>query len=330
MSDVRPLLSLYDHARAHALPVVLATVVRTSGSTYRKAGARMMLCADGGRVGVVSGGCLEGDVARRAWFLKEAGAAELVRYDTGHGEDATYEFGLGCRGIVEVLLERLDIANDPPIVAALRSALGERRSSRFVTSTRDGSRVESDAEPGADAFAERVAPPTQLLIFGSGVDAAPVARIARAVGWDALVIDGRLRPVAEATRAIAKPPGAWQGDVTPDAHTAAVVMTHRMDDDAGYLRDLLSGDVPYVGCLGPASRTEALLDELAVAGFVAPPERRAAIRAPVGLDLGAESPEQIALSIVAEIQAAFADADGRPLREKSGPIHRRECSAVDA
>ena len=324
MSDGRSLLSLYDRARANALPVVLANVVRTSGSTYRKAGARMMLCADGTRVGVVSGGCLEGDVARRAWFLKDAGAAELVRYDTGNGEDATYEFGLGCRGVVEVLLERLDVMHDPPIVAAMRRAVDRRLSTRFLTSTLDATRVESGDEPTELQFVDRVAPPPQLLIFGSGIDAGPVARLARAVGWEAIVVDGRMRAVADATRAIARPPGEWQGDVALDASTADVVMTHRMDDDAGYLRDLLSTDVAYVGCLGPASRTEALLDELAVAGFVASPARRAAIRAPVGLDLGAESPEQIALSIVAEIQATFTDADGRPLGAKAGPIHRRE------
>ena len=330
MSDVRAILSLYDRARASGLPVVLATVVRTSGSTYRKAGARMMLCADGSRVGVVSGGCLEGDVARRAWFLKEVGAAELVRYDTGSGDDATYEFGLGCRGIVEVLLERLDLSSDPPIVAALRVALSERRSSRFLTSTVDAERIDSDAAPGDSHFVDRVAPPPQLLIFGSGADVAPVARIGRAAGWEIVVVDGRPRAVSDASRVIALPPGDWQGLVTIDAATAAVVMTHRMDDDAGYLRDSLSSDVPYVGCLGPASRTEALLDELAIGGFVASPERRAAIRAPVGLDLGAESPAAIALSIVAEIQAFFADADARPLRDKSGPIHRRERAAARA
>ena len=332
MSDVRSILALYDHARDHALPAVLATVVRTSGSTYRKAGARMMLCADGARVGVVSGGCLEADVQRRAWFLRDAGDAELVRYDTGQGEDATYEFGLGCRGVVEVLLERLDVARDPPIVAAMRGAMGARIATSFATRVRNGrvgERTHASGDVGADHFAERVAPPAQLIVFGGGVDVPPVVRIANAVGWQTIVIDGRARPTPEASASHALGPGAWQPRVTVDDATAFVVMTHRMDDDAGYLRDALATDARYVGCLGPASRTEALLDAIALDGVAIDADRRRALRGPIGLDLGAESPEEIALSIVSEIQATFAAGDGRPLSGRDGPIHRRHSEDVE-
>ena len=288
----------------------------------------MMLTADGGRVGVVSGGCLEADVARRAWFLRAAGEAERVRYDTGSGDDATYEFGLGCRGIVDVLLERLDVARDPPIVFALREAVERRRTTSFATSLAAGKlghrRVSERPDVGGDEFAERIAPPTQLIVFGSGVDVPPVVRIAAAIGWQTLVVDGRLRnaTAVEPARAVPRSPGAWQGETTIDATTAAVVMTHRMDDDAGYLRDALASDSAYVGCLGPASRTEALLDQLAIDGVVVSERQRSLLRGPIGLDLGAESPEQIALAIVSEIQAALAGADGRPLSGRIGPIHR--------
>ena len=336
MSDVRSLLRLYDHARAHRLPAVMASVVGTSGSTYRKQGARMVLCGDGSRVGVVSGGCLEADVVRRAWFLRDAGDAELVRYDTGDGEDATYEFGLGCRGAVEVLLERLDVAVDPPIVEAFRRAIDRRSITTFVTRLRGGRVGErtvatSDDRASDDWITERIEPPPQVLIFGSGVDVPPIVRIANAVGWQAIVIDARLRGEIDGAESIACAAGDWRDRATIDGSTMAVVMTHRMNDDAAYLRDLLACEIGYVGCLGPASRTEALLDLIAIDGVAVTDERRRVMRAPVGLDLGAERPEEIALAIVGEMQAWLGGGDGGPLTGRAGPIHRpRARSATHA
>ena len=316
---------------------MLATVVGTRGSTYRKPGARMILVGNGTRVGVVSGGCLEADVARRAWFLKSPGEAELVRYDTGTGDDATYEFGLGCRGVVEVLLERLETSSDPPIIRALRTAVFDRRTVKlatFIRGSRIGERVDldgcrCDAAADEDAVLEVVAPPVQLIIFGSGIDVAPAIRIANAMGWQTLVIDHRLHAanVADASRTLLANASAWTQSATIDAHTAAVVMTHRMNDDAAYLGSLVGTAVAYVGCLGPASRTTALFDQLAIDGVAVDPAFRAKVHAPVGLDLGGERPEEIALAIIAEMQAAL---NGRPagrLSDRDGPIHAADPSA---
>lgn len=333
MSDHAAIVRAFDHAKANALPAVLATVVGTSGSTYRKSGARMILVADGTRVGVVSGGCLEADVARRAWFLKRPGQAELVRYDTGIGEDSTYEFGLGCRGVVEVLLERLDTgaaAKEPAIIRALRAAIEERTATRFMTvidGARIGERIHCDSSDHAlgdgETIVESITPPVQLIVFGSGPDVRPVVRLANAVGWQTIVIDRTLNRenAVEAHRALAVKADGWHEQVPVDPRTAAVVMTHRMIDDAAYLQSLVGTPVAYVGCLGPASRTEALLDQLAANGTVLDAGFRAKLHAPVGLDLGGERPEEIALAMIAEVQAVLSDASAARLRDRQGPIH---------
>lgn len=325
MSDARAIVQLYDHARAHDLPVVLATVISTYGSTYRKRGARMLLCADGRQVGVVSGGCLEADVKRRAWFLQRPGALERVRYDTGSGEDATYEFGLGCRGVVELIVERLDLKEEPEAIRLLRQSF-ERR----LSATLEIDVASLQTPPGtaflasSDAvYREVITPPIQLIVFGSGADVPPVRAISRVVGWSVVVVDSRLHEVKDETgdRLIPKPPGEWLDGVKVDERTACVIMTHRMKEDAAYLADVLRTNCGYIGCLGPASRTEALIDELAVAGVTLSEADRARLRSPIGLDLGAERPQEIALAIVAEIAAALAGANGGPLSERGGPIH---------
>ncbi len=333
MSDARSILKLYDHARANDLPVVLATVVRTFGSTYRKPGARMMLCADGSRVGVVSGGCLEGDVTRRAWYLKAAGERELIRYDTGSGDDATYEFGLGCRGVVDIVVERLDPAKDPDVIRFLRDSVEHRQS--HVLQIDLASLPRANAEPielADPMYVERINPPTQLIVFGSGADAPPLVTIAEQLGWSVAVIDCKLSltRVNDGTRYLGASTTRWTDSIHVDPQTACVLMTHRMMDDAKYFEEVLKTNCGYVGCLGPASRTEALIDELALAGVTLADGDRNRIHAPVGLDLGAERPQEIALSIVAEIAAAMNGGTGGSLRSRDGSIHASRNQALPA
>lgn len=325
MSDARAILRLYDHARSHQMPVVLATVVRTFGSTYRKAGARMMLCADGSRVGVVSGGCLEGDVARRAWFLKNPGETELIRYDTGSGDDATYEFGLGCRGVVDIVVERLDLSHEPEVIRLLRASVEQRSSGvlRIDLASLPHAGPDGFDESSPAVYEERISPPIQLVIFGSGIDVAPLCGIASQLGWSVVVVDHKLAQAKVVDEVVYLPLRAtrWKQQVSVDERTACVLMTHRMLDDREYLSDVLRTGCGFIGCLGPASRTEALIDELAMAGITLSAADRARMHAPVGLDLGAERPQEIALSIIAEIAATLAGASGGSLGAREGPIH---------
>ena len=332
-------------------PVVLATVVRTRGSTYRRPGARLVFLDDGRRVGTISGGCLESDLARKARWLTRNGPA-LATYDTLDDDDDTADYRMGCRGVVEILLERIEPGAEPDDLRAIRRGIGRGEQSLIATVYHadegtgldagdrlsvgeDGpdldrlpaEAIEAIAEARVDGrsrsavfdldggrvglFLEVIRPPLRLVLFGSGPDAEPVARLARELGWSVTAVDrrsGRLsRIAADATFA------GRIAEVAPriglDRSCRVVIMTHDFGDDRDALRAALASEAPYVGVLGPRHRTEALLDALADGGTEIPGTLSGRIHAPIGLDLGADAPEEIALAIVAEIQA---DLSGRP------------------
>ena len=315
-----------------AQPAVLATLVRVEGSSYRRPGARLLVRADGSRLGSISGGCLEEDVMARAATVQATGKADAVVYDTTSENDLVWGVGLGCHGVVRVLLE--NIAPPPAWAAALAQNFARRRPTALSVVHGDGD--ESNwgtrlAAPGDCAdperlFSELVAPPTALTIFGAGDDAQPLARLARALGWQITIADPRAAfataarfpeadalVVARADELVAK--------VAPGPDTLAVVMTHHYVHDVPLLRDLLARPLAYLGLLGPKKRAEKILADLAAQGVAIPPAARTRLHAPVGLDLGADSPEQVALSMLAEMQAVLTGRDARPLREREKPIH---------
>jgi xanthine/CO dehydrogenase XdhC/CoxF family maturation factor len=176
-----------------------------------------------------------------------------------------------------------------------------------------------------EAFVEVVNPPTPLVVFGAGNDAVPLARMAQELGWSVAVIDHR-PAVLTAERfpnctLINSRPEEVANTLTLMHHAVAVVMTHNLLHDLQLLKFLLSTPSRYIGLLGPRTRTSLLLEQLAAEGIAMSDEQRARLFAPVGLDLGAESPEEIALSILAEIRAVLSHRHGGFLREHEGPIH---------
>jgi xanthine dehydrogenase accessory factor len=350
MSELRAILNAVVTG---AEPAVLATVVRVSGSAYRRPGARLLLCKDGRRVGGVSGGCLEGDIARKAWWRTESGPA-VVRYDsTAGGEEAEAAFGLGCNGVVDVLLERLDPTHPPAGVVAARRWLAERKPGvvarviggphigctlavghdgvtddlpdeladavRRETGRGGASRVTEVR--GVEVFFEAIRPSQWLLVCGGGFDVPPLVRQAKALGWHVLVFD----PRATAPRKIADADEVLTSfdllKVEPGG--AAVLVTHNFEDDKKLLRSLLPTPLAYLGVLGPRRRTDRLLAALADDGFTPTATALDKLHAPVGLDVGAETPAEIALAIVAEVRAAAAGRCGGMLRDRPGPIHDR-------
>jgi xanthine/CO dehydrogenase XdhC/CoxF family maturation factor len=175
-------------------------------------------------------------------------------------------------------------------------------------------------------FLEVIRPPLRLVLFGSGPDAEPVARMARELGWSITAIDrraGRLSRIAAADRTLAGPIAAVAQQIGLDRSCRVVVMTHDFGDDGDAIRAALASEAPYIGVLGPRRRTEALLDRLADDGMRITDAMTERIHAPIGLDLGADAPEEIALAIVAEIQAAGAGRSGGRLRDRPGTIHDR-------
>lgn len=343
MKDVQA-VAKYIQAQDRGSTCVLATLVSVDGSSYRRAGARMLLLADGRRIGSISGGCLEEDVLIHAREVAADGRPKLLAYDTGSENELVWGPGSGCGGTVRVLLER--VSGAPAWAVALKGNLGAGRPTRIETvwaaqdpallGTRlaDENAVEDLASPpgsgtprpNLSVFSMVVEPAPHLFIYGAGDDARPLARFASELGWGVTVADPRaafasIERFPGVCRLVVGPPDELIGRTAPGPSALAVVMTHSFSHDLGLVRHLINRPLAYLGLLGARMRTEKLLDALAASGSPVQPELRARLHAPIGLDIGAEGPEEVALSIVAEIQAAITRRNARPLRERKGPIH---------
>jgi len=329
------MLEFLDRETAAGHRLVAAFVIATEGSTYRKPGASMLLSSSGARCGLLSGGCLEGDLHEHAQRLL-AGDDRIVerRYDGRGSDDPVWGLGLGCEGAMRILLWRLDTGSSLTLVRGWLSAAIRREPALLEIDLSNGdgalsmgSALGGDADssspsgvlpPGRTtlrdgSFAVAAARVPALLLCGAGPDAEPVVRMASQVGWQVTVVDhrpayveaARFQDAIRVATVDAADPGAV---VALDGFDAAVVMSHNLVADGRYLAALAVSDIPYVGLLGPAARRERLYAEL---GPLA--ERlRPRLRAPVGLDLGGTSPEAIALSIVAELQASLHGRSGAP------------------
>lgn len=336
---------------AGAQGCVLATVVHVEGSAYRRPGARMLIRPDGSRTGTISGGCLEGDVARKAAWWTASGEPVLRVYDTTSDDDAVWAFGLGCNGVIYVLLERVDTPAAGELLAHLEKMQSEKREdvvatvvrgaahSRFRTGSHffGSGNLPREFAPaaravlaarrsrllhaaGADIFVEYIGPPPRLVVFGAGHDVIPVVAAAATLGWDITVADvrsGYAKPdrFPGAQNVVVLPPDANLRDVRIDSDTAVVLMTHNFPLDTKLLPQLLPLQPRYLGLLGPKKRAERLFEDIDTDPL------RYDVHAPIGLDIGGDSPDAIALSIVAEVQAALSGRSGGELRWSRGPIH---------
>lgn len=276
---------------------------------------------------------MEEDVLVRAQRVAATGKAELITYDTSSENDLVWGVGLGCHGVVQVLLE--PVSAQAPWVSTLTANLAARRPTPLAVTWRAagieslGTHLASDlasTAPDTGVFQETLTPPPALLIFGAGDDAQPLAQLARLLGWPVTIADPRAAFATAdrfptAARILVAPANELVARVAPEPGSLAVVMTHHYIHDVPLLRDLLPLDLAYLGLLGPKKRADRILADLARDSFTPTPAQRAALHAPVGLDLGAETPAEVALSILAEIRATLAGRDARPLRERTRPIH---------
>ena len=305
--------------RGENRPVVLATVVATAGSTYRKAGARMLIGRSGVLAGVVGGGCFDADLVERADACLAMGSPQTHMYDMRSPDEAIWGLGLGCEGAATVLFQPLATPDDDWLLTLLEDIIvtGGWLSTDIEMDDSDcaGSTVKLVDSPdktgvrsiaGRKTFVERVIPAPRLEICGAGVDAVPVARFARALSWNVTVVDHRpdyLQAHRFPDAVPLVPKAQWQAKTID----AAVIMSHHLPSDADYLRSLVATDTPYIGLLGPSARRERLLAECSVADG-----DRSRVRGPAGLDLGGELPEEVALSILAEINAVHFGGNAEP------------------
>jgi xanthine/CO dehydrogenase XdhC/CoxF family maturation factor len=329
------MLEFLDREMEAGHRLVAAFVIATEGSTYRKPGALMMLSSSGARCGLLSGGCLEGDLHEHAQRLLAGDDRILERHYDGRGsDDPVWGLGLGCEGAMRILLWRLETGSSLTLLRGWLSAAIRREPALLEIDLANGdgalslgSALRGDADSSSPSsvlpsdratlrdgsFAVAAARVPALLLCGAGPDAEPVVRMASQVGWQVAVVDhrpayveaARFQDAVRVATVDAAVPGAL---VALDGFDAAVVMSHNLVADGRYLAALAVSSIPYVGLLGPAARRERLYAELGPLAEALRPR----LRAPVGLDLGGASPEAIALSIVAELQASLHGRSGTP------------------
>lgn len=332
LDALKDLQAIVAHLVTGDAPSVLATLVSVEGSSYRRPGARLLVTAQGERIGSISGGCLEEDVLARGARVQATGEPDAVVYDTTTENDLVWGVGLGCHGVVKVLLEKLPAR--PPWAAALSTHFVQRRPTALTVIHAGnpiatwGTRLAAPGDcPDPDAvFVETVSPPTALVIFGAGDDAQPLARLAKELGWHVTIADPRGVFATAARFPTADAIVVGRADelvarVAPGSDALAVVMTHHYVHDLPLLRDLIARPLAYLGLLGPRKRGAKLCDDLRASGTLITPEQQACLHSPVGLDLGADAPEQVALSMLAEMLAVLTGRDARPLRERLRSIH---------
>ena len=291
MKEICDIIAEFERRRGE--PLALATLVKARGSSYRRAGARMLMTAGGATVGTLSGGCLEEEVAGRAREVIATGVPLLLRFDT--------RLRYGCHGAIDIFVEPVR----PELLDHLAAAQRDRRECLLATVFENDDSLGSEilfslAEARSDAFVQTIPPQFRLLLIGSGPDSKPLSALAAILGWD--VIE---------TEEASNLPNDF------DQWTAALVKTHNYGRDYAALARLLPLGLRYLGLLGPRRRRDQLLHTLMEAGV----EMKSQLFSPAGLDLGAESPEEIALAIIAEIQSTFACASAESLRARKTPIH---------
>lgn len=369
MKDFKAILEAFRKVDTTKQKAAVATVVRVRGSSYRSPGARMLITDDGKWVGSISGGCLEGDALRKARQVMIDRKPMTVTYDTREESNQNLGIGLGCNGVIDVLIEpvltaesanpvklydQITAIQSPVALATVFSgglATGEKLllQNQMVTdgfTSRELSRqvlkdLEQQIATGHseaktyeasgvkyEVFIEFIQPGIQLIIFGGGFDARPVSALAKSMGWEVQVTDECAAHIAPLFFPGADKLSLCQRqfidrDFTITPYTACVLMSHNYEYDRDVLRKLLSSPAPYIGILGPRKRFDKMHDELMKEGMDVD-AHHARIHSPIGLDIGAEAPDEISVSIIAEIQGKFTNRSGGFLKYRSGPIHTRD------
>ncbi|HVU98161.1 MAG TPA: XdhC family protein [Puia sp.] len=328
MKEIRTIVAAWQSLDLVATKAALATVVRVEGSSYRRAGARMLVLDDGTYLGGISGGCLEGDALRRARKGIALQRPSVITYDTTQDDDYQIGVGLGCQGIIDVLFTPLR-PDDPTCPLRLLAGLTTIRQPAAlitITGASDPGRLgacwlHGDATPVAVGpevdraladrqsrtvtvgdtryFIEIILPAIHIAAYGGSYDIHTLRRQTVELGWDFTVVN----------KSNPQPP-------VIDDYTAVLLMSHDYNTDKRNLESILPSPATYIGILGPHKRAAKLFAELAVKEDDV---RR--IYAPAGLDIGAATPEEIALSILAEVRGHFADRQGTSLRLREGSIY---------
>jgi len=372
MKEIRDIIRSYKALKSERKRCALATVVHVEGSSYRRPGARMLIAEDGRLTGAISGGCLEGDAMRKALHVINEQVPALVTYDTMDEDDATIGIGLGCNGIIKILIEPIDYESINHPIELLEKVVSKRQNAvittfftlqhkkqpnagtllfidekseiignNFVDIQSDLLKIESQSvrklakntwinlEMNGEkmtAFLEFVPPAISLVIVGAGNDVFPLVEMADVLGWDTTVIDGRANYAkrerfAKACDVLIAKPEEVVKNIKIDNFTFFALMTHNYNYDKALLYELCQHNARYIAMLGPKKKLERMLFEYNDEGRPLIDAQLATIHSPAGLDIGAETSEEIALSILAEIKAFICKKHGTSLKDKKAGIH---------
>jgi len=305
---------------------VLATIIQTDGSSYRKAGAMMLINDMGQYFGLLSGGCLESDIMRQARRCWDNQQNRIIEYDMREEEDLAWQLGIGCGGMVRILLQPVHIDNNYLKLDELNSCLEQRQNAEYHQQIDEGmplnkvlpvvhnlQTVAATIQNNGlvDVFVQQLKPAPLLAVFGAGVDAKPVVSIAAELGWQVILIDPRVgyakvEYFTKASQIVRESfeqlhDASWLNQID-----VALVLTHNIKLDAAALKLVQNSSAKYVGLLGPTHRTDRVLDIATLTRN----DLTKPLANPVGLRVGGELPESIALSMLAEAHAVLEEADG--------------------
>ena len=375
MRELEFISAQYENFRSQGTGCVLATVVLVEGSSYRRAGARMLVDEFGNITGAISGGCLEGDALRKALHALHQQKNKLITYDTSDEDDAVIGAQLGCNGIIQVLFEPLNYEDSHNPCELLKSVIGQKNplaiavqfnldrskeqpgtvllihedlkfqgkqpekelldlileQAQFALKNKRSNFSEFTIEGQTqNLFIQNYQPPVKLIIVGAGNDSQILAQQGELLGWEVIVTDGRpthanKERFTSSCQVIVTKPEQTLENIEIDQRSCFVLMSHNYIYDLAVLKLLLAEEqIPYIGILGPMKKYQRMQNDLNTEGFELTEENLRKIHAPIGLEIGAETPAEIGLSILAEIQSVLTQTSARPLREKSEPIHEKK------
>jgi xanthine/CO dehydrogenase XdhC/CoxF family maturation factor len=374
MKEFKAIISAFQQIDFSVRQAALATVVKVRGSSYRSPGARMLITDDGKWIGSISGGCLEGDALRKARHVMQSKTPMTVTYDTREESNQNLGIGLGCNGVIDVLIEPFDPSekihpiqlfkdlterSEPVVMGTVFSGpdlIGEKtfldeRGQVFskLSSASLQEQVEKDLKKifqtkkseaksflvdGKiyEVFIELIQPSISLILFGGGFDARPVSQLAKSLGWEVTVTDECVAHIApiffpDADKLSLCDRHFIDRDFHITLYTACVLMSHNYEYDRDVLKKIITTQTPYIGILGPRKRFNKMMEEFQREGINLSNDDLQRIHSPVGLDIGAETPDEIAVSIIAEIQSKFTNRSGGYLKYHNGPIHQRDFSS---
>ncbi len=362
MKEIRQIIDKYENTDFEQEKIAIATVVNVEESSYRRIGARMLVSSNGNWIGGISGGCLEGDALRRSQKAIYNEAPSRVVYDTMDDDANQIGVGLGCNGRLEVLftpidptdtdnqieiLKKIKEKDAPSVLITIiditssnfelgRSIIASELKEDFAgisldqiqpliqeTFTKKRSQIFELQGENDEAFKvlfEFIRPEMKLVIIGDNYDVSALVSIVDQIGWDIYIV-GRKKKVPKSTFAKAKAVIEYEDydSLSIDEYTSVLLMSHDYNWDMHILRQVLTQQPVYLGMLGPKKRMlkmekEEGLEDLSKVAFM---------HSPIGLDVGAETPEEIAISILAEILSVFRNRDGSQLKYRDGTIHER-------